>query len=282
MAQLEAFELPAKRLGSVEVDLSVRPQRTGFSSFDRNYIIRHERPDLCVIGARPGNGKTSFLVQVLRNITKAGEGAALMFSLEMDAGQLKQRALASEMGVAIDRLRHATPESVKAAEGRLTQEDLFVDDQSGVDINTLRARAMSYGKRHKLAAIGVDYIQIVGGEGNDARSRIANVAQGLKQLAKDLNVPVVALAQMSREIEKRQSVSKTAKPVMSDLQDCGLVENWADQILFLDGAGKRDPSRAGQVDCYLVKNRHGPTDEFVLAFEASLTRFSDFQQEDML
>src|SRR5690606_14408746 len=116
---------------------------------------------------------------------------------------------------------------------------------------------------------------IVRGEGSDKRTQIGSVAEGLKQLAKDLNCPVIALAQMSREIEKRQALSKSARPVMSDLQECGLVENWSDQILFLDGAGKRDPSRAGQVDAFIAKNRHGAIGEFVLAFDGSTTTFKD-------
>ena len=280
-ARLDAFEMPGKKLGSVKVDLSVRPQRTGFKAFDRHMLIRADRPDLCVIGARPGNGKTSFLVQVLRNLTKSENKTALMFSLEMDASQLKQRSLASEAGVAIDRLPFVDPARLDAAESRLEAEMLFVDDQSGLDVNTLRARAMAYNRKYGLTAVGVDYIQIVRAEGGDRRTAIGNVAEGLKQLAKDLNAPVIALAQMSREIEKRQSLSKNARPVMSDLQDCGLLENWADQILFLDGAGKRDPSRAGQVDAYVAKNRHGPTGDFILAFDASLTRFTDFEEDTL-
>lgn len=278
-ALVEEAELgPARRLGSVAVDLAVRSQRTGFTAFDRHLLVRASRPDLCVIGARPGNGKTSFLVQVLRNVVKAGEGAALMFSLEMDAGQLKQRAMASELKAPINRLQHLPEQRLKAAEQKLETEEFYVDDTSGLDINRLRQRAMARAKRSKLAAVGVDYLQIVRSDGGDKRSQVGAVAEGLKTLAKDLGIPVIALAQMSRDIEKRQQLSRSARPAMSDLQECSLVENWADQIVFLDGAGKRDPSRAGQIDTYVAKNRHGPIGEFVLAFDPDTTTFKDFEE----
>lgn len=278
-ALVEEAELgPARKLGSVSVDLAVRAQRTGFESFNAHMLIRAQRPDLCVIGARPGNGKTSFLVQVLRNLTKAGEGSTLMFSLEMDAAQLKQRALASELAVSLNRLQYLPAERVKRAEAVLEHEALFIDDTSGIDINTLRARAMARHKRYKLAAVGVDYLQIVRAEGWDKRTQVGAVAQGLKTLAKDLGIPVIVLAQMSRAIEQRQQMSRSAKPVMSDLQECSLVENWADQILFLDGAGKRDPSRVGQIDCYVAKNRHGPMGQFVLLFDGETTSFKDYEE----
>jgi replicative DNA helicase len=276
-ARLEAFEVQAKRFGTYKADLGVKTLNSGFTAFNRFKLLRQSRPDLCVIGARPGNGKTSFLVQVLRSVARSGAGHTMMFSLEMAGSQLMERALAAEAETAIDDL-YRLPESRRAAaEERIGKEDFFVDDSSGTDINTLRARVLDYKRRYPLAAVGVDYLQIVGADGASPRERVGQVAHGLKQLAKDINAPVIALAQMSREIEKRQAQSKTARPVMSDLQECSLVENWADQILFLDGAGKRDPSRLGQIDCTVSKNRHGQTGEFVLAFDGSRTQFSDFE-----
>lgn len=278
-AQLDAFEIKAKRFGEYKADLSVKPLKTGFRAFERYKLLRANRPDLFVIGARPGNGKTSFLVQVLRNVAKSGAGYTYMFSLEMDGSQLMERALAAEANCAIDDLWRLPEARRSAAEGRIGQENFYVDDQSGLDINTLRARVLDFNRRHKLAVVGVDYLQIVRGEGGDRRAQIGSVAEGLKNLAKEIDCPVIALAQMSREIEKRQALSKSARPVMSDLQDCGLVENWADQILFLDGAGKRDPARAGQIDCYIAKNRHGSVGDFVLAFDGSRTQFADYYSE---
>lgn len=280
--QLAQFEVVARRFGSVKPDLHVRPLKTGFRAFDRFMLLRHARPDLCVVGARPGNGKTSFLVQVLRNIAKAEEGYTMMFSLEMGTEQLMERALSSETGVATERLKHLPEARLTAAQHRIEQETFFVDDTSGIDINNLRARAMDFNKRHKLVAVGVDYMQIVRAveRAGDKRQEVGEVAQGLKQLAKDLMCPVIGLAQMSREIEKRQAQNKSAKPVMSDLAECSLVENWADQIVFLDGAGKRDPSRLGEIDVTIAKNRHGMSGEFVLRFDGSTTKFSDMEPNE--
>lgn len=279
-SRLAAFEVPAKRFGSIEADLSVRPLRTGFSAFERIGLIRANRPDLFVLGARPGNGKTSFLVQVLRNIAKAGEGATLMFSLEMDGGQLMLRSLAAETATNMDRLQHLPAARLAAAKARLSEEPFFVDDTSGMDINTLRARVADFHRRTPLACIGVDYLQIIKAseQRGTRREEVLESVEGLKQLAKDLSIPVLALAQMSRDIEKRQQNNKTARPAMSDLQECGGIENWADQIMFLDGAGKRDPLRAGEIDCYVVKNRHGAAEDFILRFDGATTRFSDFEE----
>jgi replicative DNA helicase len=280
-ALLDAFEVKARRFGSVKADLSVRSLESGIRGLDQYGILRSERPDLFVIGARPGNGKTSFLVQILRSIAKA-DGYTMMFSLEMDAGQLMMRALASETGVATDRLGALQEGRRAAAEAKINQENFYVDDTSGIDINTLRARVMDFKKRHKLVAVGVDYLQIVSaGEKRSKREEVGEVGAGLKQLAKDINCPVIALAQMSREIEKRQQLSKTARPVMSDLQECSLIENWADQIMFLDGAGKRDPSRQGQIDAYIAKNRHGATGDFILTFDGKTTKFSDYEEQGL-
>lgn len=273
--QIEAFEVPAKRFGSFKADLSVKSLPTGFTGFTRYKLLREVRPDLCVIGARPGNGKTSFLVQVLRTIARE-KGHTMMFSLEMAADQLMQRALASEAGVAMDNLEKLSPNRLAAIEASIDKENFYVDDSNSLDINTIRARAIDYNKRNRLSAIGVDYLQIVKAEGFSKRDQVGKVAEGLKQLAKDLGAPVIALAQMSREIEKRQQMSKSARPVMSDLQECSLVENWADQIVFLDGAAKRDPARVGEIDVYIAKNRHGPAGDFILAFDGEKMKFTDF------
>lgn len=280
-AQLEAFEVPARRFSSFKADLAVKPLPTGFKSFTRYMLLREARPDLCVIGARPGNGKTSFLVQVLRNISKEA-GHTMMFSLEMDGKQLMARALASEAGVNIEELWKIPPHKREAAEARMEQENFYLDDSSSLDISVIRSRVIDYNKRHRLSAVGIDYLQIVKAEGFSKRDQVGRVAEGLKQLAKDIGAPVIALAQMSREIEKRQQFSKSARPVMSDLQECSLVENWADQILFLDGAAKRDPSREGQVDAYVSKNRHGGTGDFILAFDGGKTKFSDYEKPEGL
>jgi|SRR6185437_7022383 len=268
----------ARKLGSVEVDFNVRAQRTGFTSFNHHMLVRAQRPDLCVIAARPGNGKTSFLVQILRNLTKAGEGTTLMFSLEMATTQLMHRALASELKVPMEKLQYLDPARLKTATHRIEAENFYVDDTAGIHINTLHSFAREWHKISPLAAVGIDYIQIVNADGGDMRAQVGNVARGLKAMAKELNVPVIALAQMNRNIETRQANSKSARPTMSDLQECSLVENWADQIVFLDGAWRRDPLRQGEIDVYVAKNRHGRTGEFVLKFEGETMTFSDVEE----
>lgn len=278
--ELAAFEAPARRLGSIPLKTATRPLKTGFKDMERYGYCRFGEPDLVIVGARPGNGKTSFLVQLLLNIAR-NEGATMMFSLEMSGEQLIRRALASELGHDNTKLHLVSEERMQRARGKLSEAPFFVDDSKGMDINLLRARAMDMNRRNKLAAVGVDYLQIVGTEeGWSKRDEVMEVAKGLKTLADDLACPVIALAQMSREIEKRQQLSKSARPVMSDLAECGGLEAWADQILFLDAAWRRDPARAGEVDVTGAKNRHGNAASFILKFDGPTTRFSD--QEETL
>ena len=280
-ARMAAFEVPAKRFGSVKLNLTARPLKCGLVALERYEYLRAAEPDLVVVGARPGNGKTSFLVQTMLHVARH-EGPTMMFSLEMATSQLLKRAVAAESGVPIRHLRNAGAKA-DAAQAAIDKAPFFVDDTKGLDINTLRARVLDMHKRTPLAAVGVDYLQIVRTSGGRSkREEVAEAAEGLKKLAEDIQAPVVALAQMSRDIEKRQQLSKTARPTMSDLQECALIENWADMILFLDGAGKRDPSRAGQVDVYGAKHRHGEAADFVLFFQGETTRFSDFNEEQGL
>lgn len=275
-ARLASFEITAKRFGSVAYSTKQRGLRCGFSAMERDDYMRAGEPDLVIVGARPGTGKTAWLVQASVNIAR-NEGAVLLFSLEMSAEQLRKRSMAAETNTPISQL-HLLPEhKAQKANEEMSSIPFFVDDTRSLDINDLRARAMDMHRHHPLVAVGVDYLQLLKSQGRDKREQMGNVAEGLKQLAIDLQCPVVALVQMSRDIEKRQQLSKSARPTMSDIQESALIENVADQILFLDGAGKRDPLRQGEVDVFAAKNRHGNCRDFVLYFQGDTTRFSDFE-----
>lgn len=276
--KLAAAEAPFTHIADIKANMTTRPLKSGFKDLEKFEILRAGEPDLVILGARPGNGKTAFLVQALKHVAQH-EGTAIMFSLEMSKEQLKRRVLADESNTDIKKLQHLSEDRIGAVDKRLlSTTPFFVDDTKGLDINNLRARVLAYRKTHKVAIVGVDYLQIVRtSTGRSKREEILEVTEGLKQLANDINCPILAVAQMSREIEKRQQMSKTAKPVMSDLQECGGIENWADQIGFLDAAWRRDPARANEVDFFVEKNRHGMTGKFTLLFDGAQTRFSDFQ-----
>lgn len=275
---LAAVESPFTHIGDIKANMHTRPLKSGFRELEKFEILRAGEPDLVILGARPGNGKTAFLVQTLKYVAQH-EGTAIMFSLEMSKEQLKRRILADESNTDIKKLQHLSDDRIGIVDKRLHDTTPFlVDDTKGLDINNLRARVLAYRKKHPIAIVGVDYLQIVRtSTGRSKREEILEVTEGLKQLANDVGCPVLAVAQMSREIEKRQQMSRGAKPVMSDLQECGGIENWADQIAFLDAAWRRDPARAGEVDFFVEKNRHGNTGRFVLLFEGAQTRFKDFE-----
>lgn len=274
--RLDAFEIKARRFGSVSYRTEQRALRSGFSCLEQDDYLRAGEPDLVIVGARPGTGKTSFVVQALVNIARS-EGPTLLFSLEMSSEQLRKRSMSAETGTPISQLHMLSQTKLEAANAAMDAIPFFVDDTRSLDILQLRASALAVHRKHPLKAVGVDYLQLVKSLGRDKREQVGNVAEGLKQLALDIRAPVIALAQMSRDIEKRQQTSKSARPTMSDIQESSLVENVADQILFLDGAGKRDPLRAGEIDVYAAKNRHGRCRDFILFFAGDTTKFSDFE-----
>jgi replicative DNA helicase len=191
--ELKSFEVPARRLGSIPVKMETRALKTGFKDMERYGYGRFNEPDLVIIGARPGNGKTSFLVQLLLNIAKS-EGPTMMFSLEMSGEQLIRRAISSELGQDNNRLHLVQPERMAAASKRINESPFFVDDTKGMDINLLRSRALDLQRHYgSLAAVGVDYLQIVStSEGWSKRDEVMEVAEGLKKLAEDLKAPVFA------------------------------------------------------------------------------------------
>lgn len=280
--KIEAFEVPAKKIGAIDLNLREETLKIGFKEPERMGLFRKNESDLVIVGARPGNGKTAFLVQALINAART-EGATMLFSLEMSASSLTKRIYSLESETAVNKL-WSLPDSKKlAVKQKLATTDFFIDDTKGIDINTLRARVLDFRRRQPLVAVGVDYAQLVRStsRGRSRNEEVLEVIEGLKTLACDIEAPVIALAQMSREIEKRQQFSQSARPVMSDLADCGGIERWADQILFMDRPDRRDPSRVGQIDFYVAKNRHGETRDFTLAVRWECTKFYNHEETSL-
>lgn len=255
--------------------------------------------DLVILGGRPGSGKTSLATNVGFNVAETG-GVVGMFSLEMDDAQVAHRVLAERSRVSSWRLRNgAVHEDDLVAfidsQRELRNLPLFIDDEGGLSLAAVTLRARDLKRRHGLALLIIDYIQLMTGmpkQGRDA-SRYEDMTQitmGLKALAKELEVPIIALSQLSREVEKRDD----KRPRMSDLRDSGSIEQDADMVLFvfreeyyLRSAEPREGTEAhfewqhamwrakGRAEVIIAKQRHGPPGTVELGFEAELTRFSD-------
>ena len=286
---------------------------TGLHDLDSRLGGLH-RSDLVILAGRPSMGKTALATTMAFNAarlyhdTKGAEGAVVgFFSLEMSSEQLATRILSTETRISSSKLRRGEisdeefTHKIVPANQILAEVPFFVDDSGGLTIAALRTRARRLKRTHNLGLIVVDYLQLMRASGrrpNDNRvQEISEITQGLKALAKDLEVPVLALSQLSRAVESRDS----QRPQLADLRDSGAIEQDADVVMFVYREeyykARKKPREDtvefaqwqqeiekvhGLADVIIGKQRHGPIGDVTLAFEAEFTRFSDLVPDDHL
>ncbi len=257
---------------------------TGLKDIDKQ-LAGLQRSDLVVIAARPSMGKTALMLNLSLNIaTKAKQGSVLIFSLEMSKEQLVDRLLAAEAGVDAWKLRTGEGltdkdfERISAAMGELAEAPLFIDDTSGITVSDLRTKARRLHHQHPLAVIMVDYMQLMSGGSRFATvanrvQEISEISRGLKILARELNVPVVALSQLSRSVESRSPQI----PQLSDLRESGSIEQDADIVAFLYREEWYNPEtdRQNITDIFIKKHRNGPTGNLEVYFDRNRQTFRD-------
>ncbi|CAG0965769.1 partial Replicative DNA helicase, partial [Gammaproteobacteria bacterium] len=257
---------------------------TGFSKL--NALTQGmQRTDLIVLAARPGMGKTAFALNIASYLTIHSGYCVAFFSLEMSAPQLGFRIQCAEARVNLQRLR----------EGRLSKEEkkylfyttqqmrdarFFIDDQPSISLLEMRARALQLKQAQKgLDAIFVDYLQIMGSRQKyeNRTQEVGAYSRGLKALAKELDVPVIALSQLSRRTEQRGAEKE---PQLSDLRESGAIEQDADLVIFLSRPEYYDKDTPDKNVCEVIvaKQRNGPTGRFSLGWSGETTRFSDLAQ----
>jgi replicative DNA helicase len=234
--------------------------------------------ELVILAARPSVGKTSFALNIARNAAVLAEEPTVIFSLEMSREALVQRLLCSEARVDSFLLRtgQARPEDfqkIAKALDKLHRADIWIDDTPGLSIAQLRARARRMKAQHAIKLIIVDYLQLMHGGRQESRvQEVSDISAGLKGIAKELQLPVLALSQLSRESERRQDRT----PQLSDLRDSGSIEQDADVVLFLFRPGMHDRERdASETKLLVAKNRNGPIGDIDLVFNAEQTSFRE-------
>ena len=255
---------------------------TGYSSLDQ--LLSGLQPSsLYVVGARPSMGKTSFALGMAAHAAVRANKPVLLFSLEMGHLELTQRLLCSEARIDSTKIRDGRLDGrdwdqITAACNRLSQAPMWIDDNPNVTVMEIRARARRLkSQTGDLGAVVVDYLQLMTGR-NSADNRqveVAEISRGLKVLARELECPVVALSQLSRNLESRQD----KRPMLADLRESGAIEQDADVVMFLyrdDYYNPGDPETEGTAEIIVAKNRNGPTDTATLAFLKRFTTFQDF------
>jgi replicative DNA helicase len=250
--------------------------RTGFCDLDR-MTSGFQNGDLIVVAGRPSMGKTAFALNIAENVALEG-GTALAFSLEMSKEQLTQRALASIGGLSIGAIRtgRLTDDDysrLSFALGKLSNAKLIIDDSAAPTIGQMRSRARRVKRQHGLDLIVIDYIQLMAGEGGNRNEQVGSITRSLKLLARELAVPVIALSQLSRDVEKRPD----KRPMMSDLRDSGSIEQDADLVLmaYRDEYYNPDGPFKGLAELLIRKHRMGELGDIRLIFQGEYSRFRD-------
>ena len=289
----EAFEeMEHARKAAEEGAQSVRGVPSGFTQLDR-VTAGWQKSDLIIIAARPAMGKTAFVLSMARNAAIDFRIPVAVFSLEMSALQLVMRLISMESELPSDVLRRGTLEEYQWIQlnsrlKNLESAPIFIDDTPALSIFELRAKARRLVAQHGIQLIIVDYLQLMSA-GADSRGNreqeISSISRSLKVLAKELNVPVIALSQLSREVEKRSTSTK--RPILSDLRESGAIEQDADLVLFIYRPEvykletfEDDTPTKGLAEISIAKHRNGATAEVKLRFISHYGRFTDYEQQD--
>lgn len=253
---------------------------TGFTDLDK-LTGGLQRSDLLILAARPAVGKTSLQLAIAHHAAVNAGKTVAIFSLEMSAEQLVQRLLAMETGVDAQRLRLGYIDDnewdqISRAFGRLAEANIFIDDTASINIMELRSKSRRLLAEHGLDFIVVDYLQLVSGRRTENRvQEISEISRGLKGLARELNVPVLALSQLSRAVESRAD----HRPLLSDLRESGSIEQDADIVMFIyrEDLYNPDTDKKGIAELIVAKHRNGPTDTVHLRFFERTARFADLE-----
>ena len=260
---------------------------TGFKDFD-NLTAGLQPSDLIIVAGRPSIGKTALALNIGYNAAEGAKKCVAVFSLEMSKMQLGMRLLGFDAQIDARKLRTGFLRDkdwggLTESANRLSELPVFIDDTSGLSVLEIKAKCRRLRKKSDLDLIVVDYLQLVQGR-RSAESRqqeISEISRSLKALAKDLNVPVLAVSQLNRKVEDRTS----KRPQLSDLRESGAIEQDADVIVFLYKEDSKAPAgeeqdKFGVVNVSVAKQRNGPTGNFNLVFQREFTRFRDYTEEE--
>ena len=239
--------------------------------------------NLMILAARPAMGKTALALNIAENICFRNEVPVGLFSLEMSAEQLLHRLICSQAEVESDKLKTgslngAEFQRVVAAVNSMQKGTMIIDDQPGIKITDLRARARRMKEIHGIQFLVIDYLQLLSGSGSskspeNRQNEISEISRMLKTLARELNLPILCLSQLSRKVEERQG----HRPMMSDLRESGAIEQDSDIVMFLLRREYYDPyDKPGMAELIVAKNRHGSVGSVNLTFRKELAQFANY------
>lgn len=277
-----------ERLDELHKDkATIRGVPTGFKDLD-NILAGLQKSDLFILAARPSMGKTALSLNIGHNVASKSKAPVLIFSLEMSKEQLVDRLLAAEAGVDAWSLRTGNLtdsdfEKIGHAMGTLSEAPIYIDDTPGITVNDMRTKARREAHQRPLGLIVVDYLQLMSGgsrfndSGGNRVQEISEISRGLKGIARELNVPVIALSQLSRSVESRSPQI----PQLADLRESGSIEQDADVVAFMyrEDYYNPDTDRKNITDIFIKKHRNGPIGAIELFFDREKQRFRSLEKK---
>ncbi len=264
-------------------DSDVTGIATGYRELDR-MTSGFQKNDLIIVAARPSVGKTAFALNIAQNVAINSDENVAIFSLEMGADQLVQRMLCAEGNIDSQRLRTGKLENedwskLTMAMGSLSNAGVYIDDSPGIRVSDIRSKCRRLKQEHGLGMIIIDYLQLISGSESSRDNRqqeVSEISRSLKGLARELEVPLIALSQLSRGVEQRQD----KRPMMSDLRESGSIEQDADIVSFLyrDDYYDEESEQQNIIEIIISKQRNGPTGTVELAFVKEYNKFVDLDR----
>jgi replicative DNA helicase len=260
---------------------------TGFYDLDA-MTSGLQKSDLIILAARPSMGKTAFALNIAQNVGLRANKAVAIFSLEMPKEQLVTRMLCSEAEVDSQKLKTGNMQSkdwekLTNAMNVFADAPIYIDDTAGVTVMDIRAKCRRLAMEEKnLGLVVIDYLQLMEGTGgkDDRNQQISGISRGLKMLARELGVPVIALSQLSRAVEQRTD----KRPMLSDLRESGAIEQDADIVMFIyrdEYYNKEDTENRGKADVIIAKHRNGSVGSIPMLFQGSITKFKNIAKTDV-
>lgn len=250
---------------------------SGFRDLDK-MTSGFQRSDLIIVAARPSVGKTAFALNIAQNVGVRAKETVAIFSLEMGAAQLVQRMICAEGNIEANAMRNGDLkgddwEKLTMAIGSLSEANIYIDDSPSVTVADIRAKCRRLKQEKGLGMILIDYLQLIQGRGrgDNRQQEVSEISRTLKQIARELDVPVIALSQLSRGVEQRQD----KRPMMSDLRESGSIEQDADIVSFLyrDDYYDKETEKKNVIEIIIAKQRNGPVGTVELAFLKQYNKF---------
>lgn len=264
-------------------DGSITGVATGYAELDR-MTSGFQKSDLIIVAARPSVGKTAFALNVAQNVAVRSGLPAAIFSLEMSKDQLVQRMLCAEAYIDGHKLRNGNLDDddwpkLSMGVSTLSNSPIYIDDSPGITVSEMRNKLRRLKLEHGLGFVVIDYLQLIHGRrssGENRQQEISEISRSLKQLARELEVPIVALAQLSRSVEQRQD----KRPMLSDIRESGSIEQDADIVAFLYRDDYYDPEsdRQNIIEIIIAKQRNGPTGKIDLVFLKNFNKFVNLEK----